>query len=61
MEKSVILKINNLTKHYGKIRALDGLSLEVRQGMVFGILGPNGSGKTTTLGILLGVLQSSGL
>lgn len=59
MEKSVILKINNLTKHYGKIRALDGLSLEVRQGMVFGILGPNGSGKTTTLGILLGLLQSS--
>ena len=56
-----VLKINGLTKRYGKITALDNLDLEVKQGNVFGILGPNGSGKTTTLGILLEVInQTSG-
>lgn len=53
----IILKITGLTKSYGNILALDDLNLEVKKGMVFGILGPNGSGKTTTLGILLGVLS----
>lgn len=56
-----VLKIEGLSKNYGKIQALSNLSLEVKSGMVYGILGPNGSGKTTTLGILLGVLnQTSG-
>jgi len=56
-----VLKINGLTKRYGKITALDNLDLEVKRGNVFGILGPNGSGKTTTLGILLEVInQTSG-
>lgn len=58
MEETV-LKINNLSKNYGNIQALDKLNIEVKKGMVFGILGPNGSGKTTTLGILLGVLNAS--
>lgn len=53
-----ILSIQNLTKNYGKTRALDQLSLEIHTGEVFGLLGPNGSGKTTTLGIILGILQS---
>lgn len=52
-----VLKINNLTKRYGKITALNGLNLEIEAGHVYGILGPNGSGKTTTLGIILGVLS----
>jgi len=52
-----ILSIQNLTKRYGKIRALNDLSLEIDKGQVFGLLGPNGSGKTTTLGILLDVIQ----
>lgn len=51
------LKIEGLTKRYGAIRAIDGLSLEVHKGEVFGILGPNGSGKTTTLGILLDITR----
>ena len=56
-----VLKINDLTKRYGKITALDNMNLEVKRGNVFGILGPNGSGKTTTLGILLEVInQTSG-
>jgi len=53
-----IITIQNLSKNYGSIRALDGLNLEVQKGDVLGILGPNGSGKTTTLGIILGILQA---
>ncbi|MFM6924689.1 MAG: ABC transporter ATP-binding protein [Ferruginibacter sp.] len=55
-----ILSINNLTKNYGKIKALDNVSFEVPPKTVFGILGPNGSGKTTLLGIIMDVLKSSG-
>lgn len=54
MEKT-ILKTNKLTRTYGNVKALRSLSLEVQQGSIFGLLGPNGSGKTTTLGILLGI------
>lgn len=52
---ATVLSIQNLTKHFGKIKAVNGLNLEVQAGQVFGILGPNGSGKTTTLGMLMGV------
>jgi ABC-2 type transport system ATP-binding protein len=55
-----ILTINGLTKHYGKITAVNQLSLEIEKGMSYGILGPNGSGKTTTLGIVLGIIQADG-
>ena len=52
-----ILRVNDLTKHYGSVAALKNVSFSVSPGSVFGILGPNGSGKTTLLGILLGVLH----
>ena len=53
--------VENLSKVYGAIRALDGLDLSVERGTVFGFLGPNGAGKTTTLRILSGVaIPSSG-
>ncbi len=55
MEK--ILEINGLTKSYGRIQAVQNLSLDIPKGSVFGILGPNGSGKTTTLGMVLGVIK----
>ena len=55
-----ILSIDNLSKDYGKIKALQNVSFSVPQGSVFGILGPNGSGKTTLLGIIMDVLKSSG-
>jgi ABC-2 type transport system ATP-binding protein len=48
-----VLRINRLTKHFGRIHAVNELDLEVDRGQVFGILGPNGSGKTTTLGMIL--------
>ena len=46
-----------LTKHFGSVVALDSLDLEVRSGEVFGFLGPNGSGKTTTIRLLLGLIR----
>jgi ABC-2 type transport system ATP-binding protein len=56
-----VLETNALVKSYGSIKALRHLNLTVQQGEVVGILGPNGSGKTTTLGILLNILkQDSG-
>lgn len=53
-----ILNINGISKRYGKVKALNNLSLQINRGEIYGILGPNGSGKTTTLGILLGVLNA---
>ncbi len=53
-----VLSIQNLSKSYGKIQALNNLSLEINEGEVYGILGPNGSGKTTTLGVILGILHA---
>jgi ABC-2 type transport system ATP-binding protein len=55
-----ILTIENLSKNYGKIQALQQVSFSVPKGTVYGILGPNGSGKTTMLGIVMDVLKSSG-
>jgi ABC-2 type transport system ATP-binding protein len=55
-----ILQLDELSKSYGKIKALDKVSFEVNSGTVFGILGPNGSGKTTLLSIVLDVLKSDG-
>lgn len=53
---SIAIEANNLVKHYGKVKALDGLSLKVEQGSVFGLLGPNGAGKTTTVRVLTTLL-----
>jgi ABC-2 type transport system ATP-binding protein len=56
-----VLAIRQLSKSYGRIQALKSLDLEIESGQVYGLLGPNGSGKTTTLGIILGILrQDSG-
>jgi ABC-type multidrug transport system ATPase subunit len=52
-----VLSISNLTKHFGRIKAVNSLNLQVNRGQVFGMLGPNGSGKTTTLGMLMGVVN----
>jgi len=52
-----VLSIKNLTKSYGKLTAVDGLNLEIEKGHIYGLLGPNGSGKTTTLGIILDILR----
>ena len=56
---TTILKTDGLTKTYKGFKAVDGLSIEIQPQMVYGLLGPNGSGKTTTLGMLLGVIRPS--
>ncbi len=53
------IEVQNLSKHYGSLKAVDGLTFDVKKGEVFGILGPNGSGKTTTIRMLCGILQPS--
>lgn len=55
----ILLKGNQLSKNYGRVRAVTNLSFEIRKGSVYGILGPNGSGKSTTLGIVLNVVNAS--
>jgi ABC-type multidrug transport system ATPase subunit len=54
-----ILSVNNLSKRYGPIQALNNVSFDVPKGSVFGILGPNGSGKTTLLGIVMDVIKAT--
>jgi ABC-2 type transport system ATP-binding protein len=54
-----MIQIQDLTKHYGDVCAVDGISLQARQGEILGLLGPNGAGKTTTLRMLTGFLSPS--
>lgn len=54
-----IIQLNNITKNYGSLVAVNKLSFNIQKGYVYGILGPNGSGKSTTLGILLNVVNKT--
>lgn len=54
------VEIRSLRKSFGKVKALDGLDLDIETGQVFGIIGPNGSGKTTAIRILCGLLKADG-
>src|SRR5262245_1685287 len=56
----MLLVTENLTKDYGRFRALDRLDLSIAPGEIFGLLGPNGSGKTTALRLLLGFIRPTG-
>ncbi|MEU6721154.1 ABC transporter ATP-binding protein [Nonomuraea sp. NPDC046802] len=55
-----VIQIQGLIKNFGRVRALDGMDMTVREGEVHGFLGPNGAGKTTSLRILLGLLRKDG-
>jgi ABC-2 type transport system ATP-binding protein len=55
----VLIRANQLTKNYGSVPVVKGLNLEVKGGEIFGFLGPNGSGKTTTIKMLTGLLEPS--
>lgn len=52
-----VLEIKNLTKYYGKFRAINRLNLKVKKGSIHGFLGPNGAGKTTTIRTILNILK----
>ncbi|HEX5465104.1 MAG TPA: ABC transporter ATP-binding protein [Candidatus Limnocylindrales bacterium] len=55
-----VIRVQHLTKHYGPLAAVDGISFEVGRGEVFGLLGPNGAGKTTTVEMLEGIREADG-
>lgn len=57
MACEVVLKIKNLTKVYNKKRVVDGLTLDVEAGQIYGFLGPNGAGKTTTIKMITGLIK----
>ena len=57
---TAVIEVAGLTKSFGRTRALDGLDLTVAAGEVHGFLGPNGSGKTTTIRVLLGLIRAGG-
>jgi len=56
-ERKKMIKIENLVKRYGDLVALDHLNLEIKEGEIFGLLGPNGSGKTTAINCMLALLK----
>jgi branched-chain amino acid transport system permease protein len=56
-DKAPILKLEGIAKHFGGVRAVDGLDFEVARGTVHALIGPNGSGKTTTLNVLNGIYR----
>lgn len=59
MQINTILETKDLKKYYGSVHAVDGVNLRVARGEIFGFLGPNGSGKTTTIGMILGLIHPS--
>jgi len=54
-----MIRVSNLQKRYGELKAVDGLSFEIFRNEIFGLLGPNGAGKTTTISMICGLLPSS--
>ena len=60
MSQTAIVKVEGLSKVFGQLKAVDGVSFEVEEGEIFGFLGPNGAGKTTTINMLTTLLTASG-
>jgi ABC-2 type transport system ATP-binding protein len=58
--QSLAIETNSLTRSFGAIHAVDGLSLSVPAGRIYGLVGPDGAGKTTTLRMLCGALRPDG-
>src|SRR5512147_3130670 len=60
MESGQAIQVQKLTKNFGSVPAVQGLSFQVRQGDIFSLLGPNGAGKSTTISMLVGLLKPDG-
>ena len=54
---SLVIEVNNVSKHFGKATAVNQVSFEVEKGQIFGLLGPNGAGKTTTIRMITHILN----
>ena len=52
-----MITVKNVTKRYGKFKAIDNISFEINDGEIVGLLGPNGAGKSTTMNILTGFIE----
>lgn len=52
-----MIELQSITKSYGERKAVNGISLEIREGEFYGLLGPNGAGKTTTISMMSGILN----
>jgi len=57
--ETIAIRISELWKRYGKLEAVRGISFEVGEGEIFGLIGPDGAGKTSTFQILAGVMEAS--
>ena len=57
MDETVVVQINGLTRRFGAVTAVEDLHLEIRRGEIFGLVGPDGAGKTTTLRVLCGLMN----
>ena len=57
---TITLRINNLTKSFGGILAVENLTFDIKSGDIMGIIGPNGAGKTTVFNLITGVYKPSG-
>ena len=60
MSADKILAVNNVSKHFGGVTAVDNLSVDIYRGDVLGIIGPNGSGKTTLINLITGFVEKDG-
>ena len=56
---TISIEIKNLYKNYNKIKAVNNINFTINKGSIIGLLGPNGCGKTTTIGMLLGLIKPS--
>ncbi len=57
MNSPLVIQIGGLSKQFGELRAVDGVDLQVSEGEIFGLLGPDGAGKTTTIRMLVGIME----